>query len=48
VPTDKESITDFGPANELGFTIADKILTGPDQEITLVNTGEEVVEDRCA
>lgn len=40
VPTEKADVTEFGEPKEVAFTLADKVLTAPSQEVTLINVGE--------
>lgn len=40
VPTEKAEVGEFGDAKEVAFTLADKVLTAPNQEIALINVGE--------
>lgn len=40
VPTEKASVEEFGTAQEVAFTLADKVLTAPSQQVVLVNAGE--------
>lgn len=40
VPTEKADVTEFGDPKEVAFTLADKVLTAPSQEVTIINVGE--------
>ena len=46
VPTDKADITEFGDVKEVTFTLADKVLTSPRQEVNLVAASQRVVDGR--
>lgn len=45
IPTDKKSIKDFGPLAEVAFTLADKVLTPPDQSVKIIESSERQVTD---
>ena len=40
VPTEKKEVSEFGEAREVAFTLADKVLTAPNQEVSILNVGE--------
>lgn len=40
VPTERTDISEYGPLNEVAYTLADKVLTGPNQEVKLLATSE--------
>ena len=46
VPSDKKDILEYGDAKEVAFTLADKVLTGPTQEVSLVNATERLLNGR--
>lgn len=46
VPTEKASVEEFGTAQEVAFTLADKVLTAPSQQVVLVNAGERTSNGR--
>ncbi|EFN56417.1 hypothetical protein CHLNCDRAFT_13502, partial [Chlorella variabilis] len=46
VPTEKAEVGEFGDAKEVAFTLADKVLTAPNQEIALINVGERTTNGR--
>lgn len=46
VPTDKKDIDEFGPVQEVTLTLADKVLTSPQQTVELVKAEERVVDGR--
>ena len=45
LPTEKTSITEFGPINEVAYNLADKVLTPPDQSVKILDTSERTVQD---
>ncbi|KAL4448280.1 hypothetical protein ABPG75_005499 [Micractinium tetrahymenae] len=46
VPTEKADVREFGDAKEVAFTLADKVLTAPSQEIALLGASERVDNGR--
>ena len=46
VPSDKKDISEYGDAKEVAFTLADKVMTGPQQEVELLGATERTVEGR--
>lgn len=40
VPTEKADVSEFGDPKEVAFTLADKVLTAPSQEIALLAASE--------
>ena len=44
ITTDKKSIEDFGPVDEVAYNLADKVLTPPSQTVKIVSTSERTVE----
>lgn len=40
VPTDKKSVEEYGDLKEVTFTLANKVLTVPSQEVTMVKEAE--------
>ena len=40
VPTEKKDVSEFGEAREVAFTLADKVLTAPNQDVNIINVGE--------
>jgi photosystem II oxygen-evolving enhancer protein 2 len=40
VPTDKTDIAEYGPLADVVLTLADKVLTGPTQEVKIVAAAE--------
>ena len=46
VPSDKKDILEYGEAKEVAFTLADKVMTAPTQEVTLVNAAERMQDGR--
>lgn len=40
VPTEKADVSEFGEPKEVAFTLADKVLTAPSQEIALLGASE--------
>ena len=40
IPTEKASVTEFGDLKEVALTLADKVLTSPNQEVNLLATSE--------
>lgn len=40
VPTEKKDVSEFGDAKEVAYTLADKVLTAPTQEVALLGAGE--------
>ena len=47
VATDKKSIVDYGPPNEIAGTLANSVLSNPNDEIQLVKSEPEKDGDRC-
>lgn len=45
VPTEKKDVAEFGNVKEVCFTLADKVLTSPSQEVNLIKA-EEVGEHK--
>lgn len=43
-PTDKLTIEEYGPLDEVAFTLADKVLTGANQPVKLLST-KEITKD---
>jgi len=46
VPSDKKDILEYGEAKEVAFTLADKVMTSPTQEVSLVNAAERMQDGR--
>ncbi|PSC70397.1 psbP chloroplastic [Micractinium conductrix] len=46
VATEKTDVTEFGDAKEVAFTLADKVLTAPNQEVKLVGVNERTNDGR--
>ena len=44
IDTDKTSVTEYGDVNEVCYTLADKVLTGPSQSVELVQAKEDEYE----
>jgi hypothetical protein len=40
IPTEKKDVTEFGSPKEVAFTLADKVLTSPTQQVNLVAADE--------
>jgi photosystem II oxygen-evolving enhancer protein 2 len=47
VPTEKKDVTEYGDVKEVAFTLADKVLTNPNQETILLDAQERKVNDRA-
>lgn len=47
VPTDKSSITEFGPANEIAGTLAKSVLTSAKDSFQLIKSDAEQADGRC-
>eukprot|EP00210_Caulerpa_lentillifera_P004074 g3887.t1 len=45
IPTDKTSIKEFGDLDEVAYTLADKVLTPPDQTVKIIEASERMVTD---
>ncbi|KAI7840950.1 hypothetical protein COHA_005380 [Chlorella ohadii] len=46
VPTDKKDVAEYGDKMEVAYTLAEKVLTSPSQEVTLLAVNERVTEGR--
>ncbi|KAK9826793.1 hypothetical protein WJX81_001589 [Elliptochloris bilobata] len=44
--TDKENVSEFGPAPEVAYTLADRVLTPPSQEVKVLEVKETVRDGR--
>ena len=40
IATEKKDVTEFGEAKEVAFTLADRVLTAPTQQVQLIDTAE--------
>ena len=40
LPTDKTDISEYGPLDDVVLTLADKVLTGPGQEVKIIAANE--------
>jgi photosystem II oxygen-evolving enhancer protein 2 len=45
VPSDKKTIDEYGDIKEVTYTLADKVLTGPSQKVTMVGAAERTGND---
>ena len=46
-PTEKQTIVEYGPPNEIAGTLANSVLTSPSDEVQLVKSEPEQDGDRC-
>lgn len=46
IPTDKKTVQEFGEVKDVALTLADKVLTSPEQQVTIINAAERVQEGR--
>ncbi|GAB4817393.1 hypothetical protein N2152v2_004439 [Parachlorella kessleri] len=46
LPTDKTDISEYGPLDDVVLTLADKVLTGPSQEVKIITANERMQDGR--
>lgn len=47
-PTEKTTIVEYGPPNEIAGTLANSVLTSPSDDVQLIKSEPEKDGDRCA